>query len=137
MERRHFLKLVGAGAAAAALAAEGHHLLNSPAAHTAATHGAARPTVSAFIADPPFSFNYGGQSSTALLRRWPSVRTPVRSSPGRYEEHVTWRAPSVDRQRKVTPFSGGPGLGTPRRRRRPRTRRKTKAWGVAHAIPSP
>jgi alpha-galactosidase len=102
MERRHFLKLVGAGAAAAALAAEGHHLLNSPAAHTAATHGAARPTVSAFIADPPFSFNYGGQSSTALLRRWPSVRTPVRSSPGRYEEHVTWRAPSGELEVRAT-----------------------------------
>jgi alpha-galactosidase len=50
--------------------------------------------VSKFIADPPFSFNYGGQSSARLLPEWRLTRHQISSSPGRSEESVTWRAPS-------------------------------------------
>ena len=54
--------------------------------------------VSEFIANPPFSFNYAGQSSASLLPQWRATRHQISSSPGRSEELVTWRAPSGELQ---------------------------------------
>jgi alpha-galactosidase len=54
--------------------------------------------VSEFIANPPFSFNYAGESSASLLPQWRAVRRTISSSPGRSEELVTWRAPSGEIQ---------------------------------------
>ena len=70
MDRRLFLKLLGAGTGSAALAANGYrHLMPTPA--QAATRGDTVDAVmSEFIANPPFSFNYGGDWSAGLLPHW-------------------------------------------------------------------
>lgn len=98
MERRHFLKLLGAGAGSAALVSTGATVLTPTGAPAAVKGGAADAAVAAFMAKPPFSFTYGGQPSAALLGQWPAVRHKVSSSPGRSEERVTWRAPTGELQ---------------------------------------
>ena len=94
VDRRLFLKLLGAGTGSAALAVSGESLRMPTAAQAAVTTDTADAAISAFIANPPFSFNYGGQPSASFLPQWPAVRRKVSSSPGRYEESVMWRAPS-------------------------------------------
>jgi alpha-galactosidase len=98
VERRDFLKLMGAGAGSAALVASGSQVVTPGVAHAAVKSGGADAAVTAFIANPPFSFMYAGQSSATLLQQWGAVRKNVRSSPGRAEESVTWRAPTGELQ---------------------------------------
>jgi alpha-galactosidase len=98
VERRDFLKLLGAGAGSAALVASGSQGLTPGVAQAAAGSDAAESAITQFIADPPFSFVYAGQPSATLLHQWGAVRRKVSSSPGRAEESVTWRAPTGDLQ---------------------------------------
>ncbi len=98
MDRRLFLKLLGAGAGSAALATDGYPYLTPAGAEAATGSRTADAVVSGFIANPPFSFNYAGQRSTSLLPQWRTVRRTISSSPGRSEERVTWRAPSGELQ---------------------------------------
>ena len=86
VERRHFLKLLGAGTGSAALVANGNSILTPTVAQAAVRSDTADAAVSEFIANPPFSFIYGGQSSAILLRQWRAVRRKISSSPGRSEE---------------------------------------------------
>ena len=97
MDRRLFLKILGAGTGSAALASCGSSLA-SPVTQRGAGSATAAAAVSEFMANPPFSFDYAEQSSTSLLRQWRAVRRRVSSSPGRHEEWVTWRAPSGELQ---------------------------------------
>ena len=96
MDRRLFLKLLGVGTGSAALASCG----TSPSASTTGPSAVSvtDAAVSEFIANPPFSFSYGGQSSVVLLRQWRVTRGHISSVPGRSEELVTWRAPSGELQ---------------------------------------
>ncbi len=94
MERRLFLKLLGAGTGSAVLAENGNPFLMPTLAQTAVRSDTADAAVSEFIANPPFSFNYAGTPSTSLLPQWRAVRRKISSAPGRSEELVTWRAPS-------------------------------------------
>jgi alpha-galactosidase len=94
VERRDFLKLLGAGAGSAALVSTGNSILTPTVAQAATRGDTAAAAVSEFIANPPFSFNYAGQPSALLLPQWHAVRRKISSSPGRSEESVTWRAPS-------------------------------------------
>jgi hypothetical protein len=94
VDRRLFLKLLGVGTGSAALAAYGDGSPTSTVGQAAAGSLTADGTVSEFIANPPFSFNYAGQSSADLLRLWRATRRQISSLPGRSEESVTWRAPS-------------------------------------------
>jgi alpha-galactosidase len=98
MERRHFLKLLGAGAGSAALASSGDLVLTPGMARAAGAGGVADTAFTEFVAHPPFSFMYGGQSSASLMPQWPAVRKKVSSVPGRSEESVTWRAPTGELQ---------------------------------------
>ena len=98
MERRHFLKLLGAGAGSAALVSNGNNVLTPTIAQAAVRSDTADAAVSEFIADPPFSFNYAGQSSAILLRQWRAVRRTISSSSGRSEAQVTWKAPTGELQ---------------------------------------
>jgi alpha-galactosidase len=98
VERRHFLKLLGAGAGSAALVSNGNNILTPTVAQAAVRSDTADAVVSEFIANPPFSFNYAGQSSAMLLRQWRAVRRKISSSSGRSEEQVTWRAPTGELQ---------------------------------------
>jgi alpha-galactosidase len=102
VERRDFLKLLGAGAGSAALAANVNDALTSTAAQAAVKSAPADAAVSAFMANPPFSFTYDGQSSAILLKQWPAVRRKVSTSPGRSEESVTWQAPTGELQVQAT-----------------------------------
>jgi hypothetical protein len=104
VDRRLFLKLMGAGTGSVALASNGNHLLTPTAADGAVESETIDAAVSEFIANPPFSFTYGGLSSAILLHDWRAVRRKISSSPGRSEESVTWRAPS-----------GGPSSTSPGR----------------------
>jgi alpha-galactosidase len=97
VDRRHFLKLLGAGAGSAALAAD-YGPLTSAEAQAAPAADTADTVVSEFVANPPFSFTYAGQPSAGLLPQWHPVRRRASSSPGRTEESVTWRAPSGELQ---------------------------------------
>jgi alpha-galactosidase len=94
VDRRLFLTLLGVGTGSAALAAYGDGSPTSTVGQAAAGSLTADGTVSEFIANPPFSFNYAGQSSADLLRLWRATRRQISSLPGRSEESVTWRAPS-------------------------------------------
>ena len=98
MDRRLFLKLLGASTGSTALASGANRSLASTVGQTAAGSAIVDAAVSEFIANPPFSFTYAGQSSATLLRQWPAVRRQISSSPGRSEEWVTWRAPSGELQ---------------------------------------
>ena len=98
MDRRFFLKLLGAGTGSAALASNGNLFPTPTVAQAALGSDTADAAVSEFIANPPFSFNYAGQSSTSLLRHWRVVRHKISASPGRSEESVTWRAPTGELQ---------------------------------------
>ena len=98
MDRRLFLKLLGVGTGSAALASCGTSSVTSNAGSAAAVSAAAHAAVSAFIANPPFSFTYSGQPSAGLLRQWRVLRRQISSIPGRTEESVTWRAPSGELQ---------------------------------------
>lgn len=98
VERRHFLKLLGAGAGSAALVSNGNTILTPTVAQAAVRSDTSDAAVSEFIANPPFSFNYAGQSSAILLRQWRAVRRKIGSPSGRSEEHVTWRAPTGELQ---------------------------------------
>ena len=102
VDRRLFLKLLGAGAGSAALAAEGYPCATPAGAHTAPGSVTVDAVVSEFVADPPFSFNYAGQWSASLLPQWQATRRTIRPSPGRAEERITWRAPSGDLQVEAT-----------------------------------
>ena len=94
MDRRLFLKLLGAGTGSAALASNGNGFLTPTTAQAAAASDTADAVVSEFVANPPFSFNYAGQWSASLLPQWRPVRRKISSAPGRSEERITWRAPS-------------------------------------------
>ncbi len=96
MDRRLFLKLLGVGTGSAALTACGSS--SQPSTAGPGASATADAAVSEFIASPPFSFNYGGQSSTSLLRQWRMTRHQISAVPGRSEEEVTWRAPSGELQ---------------------------------------
>ena len=98
MDRRFFLKLLGAGTGSATLASNGNRFLTPTAAPAAVGNDTADAAVSEFIANPPFSFIYAGQSSASLLRQWRPVRHKISASPGRSEESVTWRAPTGELQ---------------------------------------
>ena len=98
VDRRLFLKLLGAGTGSAALAARVNPFLTPPVAQAAVGSDNVEAAMSGFIANPPFSFNYAGQSSASLLPQWRPMRSKISSSPGRSEELVTWRAPSGDLQ---------------------------------------
>jgi alpha-galactosidase len=98
VDRRFFLKLLGAGTGSAALASNGNRFLTPTVAQAAAGSDTADAAVSEFIANPPFSFYYAGQSSASLLRQWRAVRHKISASPGRSEESVTWRAPTGELQ---------------------------------------
>ena len=98
MDRRLFLKLLGAGTGSVAVASDGNHFLTPTVAQAAVGSDAADAAVSDFIANPPFSFNYAGQASVSLLPQWRATRRKISSSPGRSEELVTWRAPSGELQ---------------------------------------
>ena len=98
MDRRLFLKFMGAGTGSAALASGESRSLTSTVRHTAAARAIGDAAMSEFITDPPFSFNYAGHPSASLLRQWGAVRRRISSSPGRSEELVTWRAPSGELQ---------------------------------------
>jgi alpha-galactosidase len=98
VDRRLFLKLVGAGTGSAAVASKGKHYLTSSVTQAAVKSDPADAAVTAFIANPPFSFTYSGQSSVELLRAWSPVRGKISASPGRSEQTVTWRAPSGELQ---------------------------------------
>jgi alpha-galactosidase len=98
VDRRAFLKVVGLGTGSAALAACGTNAPASIARQSGAESATSRAAVAAFIASPPFSFSYAGQPSESLLRQWPVTRSNVSSSPGRFEELITWRAPTGELQ---------------------------------------
>jgi alpha-galactosidase len=98
MDRRLFLKLLGAGTGSAASASNGNRYLTPTVAQAARGSDTADAAVSEFIANPPFSFNYAGQSSASLLPQWQAVRRKISSSLGRSEESVTWRTPTGDLQ---------------------------------------
>jgi hypothetical protein len=98
VDRRLFLKLLGAGTGSAALAASGDPFLTPTVAQAAVRSDTADAAISEFMANPPFSFKYAGQSSASLLQKWRAVRRKISSSPGRSEELVTWRAPSGELQ---------------------------------------
>ncbi len=98
MDRRLFLKMVGAGTGSVALASTGSLLLTPTVSDAAAGSDTVEAAVSEFMANPPFSFNYGGQPSAVLLRQWRAVRSKISSSPGRSEQSITWRAPSGELQ---------------------------------------
>ena len=98
MDRRDFLKLLGASGGSAAWASNGNRVLTPTVTQAAVRSDTADAAVSEFIANPPFSFNYARQSSASLLRQWRAVRRKISSSPGRSEESVTWRAPTGDLQ---------------------------------------
>jgi len=98
VDRRLFLKLLGAGTGSAALATIGNPFLMPTVAQATVRSDTADAAIAEFIANPPFSFNYAGQSSASLLPQWPTVRRRISSSPGRSEELVTWRAPSGELQ---------------------------------------
>jgi len=98
VDRRFFLKLLGAGTGSAALASNGNRFLTPTGGQAAVGSDNADAAVSEFIANPPFSFNYAGQSSASLLRHWRAVRHKISASPGRSEESVTWRAPTGELQ---------------------------------------
>jgi alpha-galactosidase len=98
VDRRLFLKVLGAGAGSAALAADGYRFLTPTEAQAAAGNSTADAVVSEFIANPPFSFNYAGQWSASLLPQWQAVRRTLSSTPGRSEERITWLAPSGELQ---------------------------------------
>ncbi len=70
VDRRLFLKLLGAGTGSAALAAHVNPFLTASVAQAAVRSDAADAAMSEFIANPPFSFNYAGQSSASLLPEW-------------------------------------------------------------------
>jgi hypothetical protein len=73
VDRRLFLKLLGAGTGSAALAANGNPIL-TPTRRKPRGSDTADAAVSEFIANPPFSFNYAGQSSASLLPQWRGTR---------------------------------------------------------------
>jgi alpha-galactosidase len=98
VDRRLFLKLLGAGTGSAALASSGSTLLWPAAAQAAGTSDTADAAVADFFANPPFSFNYDGQPSANLLPQWRATRRKISSSAGRSEEWITWRAPSGELQ---------------------------------------
>ena len=98
MDRRLFLKLMGVGTGSAALASGGDQPPASAAGRAAAGSATADAALSEFIANPPFSFDYAGQSSANLLRQWRVTRRAISSTPGRSEETVTWRAPTGELQ---------------------------------------
>jgi alpha-galactosidase len=103
VDRRLFLKVLGAGTGSVALVANGYRLPTPADAQAAAVgRGDADAVISDFISNPPFSFNYGGQWSANLLPQWRSARRNVSSSPGRSEEMVTWTAPSDGLQVRAT-----------------------------------
>ena len=70
VDRRLFLKLLGAGTGSAALAARVNPFLTPPVAQAAVGSDNVEAAMSGFIANPPFSFNYAGQSSASLLPQW-------------------------------------------------------------------
>jgi alpha-galactosidase len=80
------------------LASNGNRFLTTTVRQASVGSDTADAAVSEFIANPPFSFDYAGQSSASLLRQWREVRRKISSSPGRSEEWVTWRAPSGELQ---------------------------------------
>jgi alpha-galactosidase len=99
VDRRFFLKLLGAGTGSAALISNENHFRAPVVAQAAAgSDTAADEMMSKFIANPPFSFSYSGQSSASLLREWRATRRKMDVSPGRSEESVTWLAPTGDLQ---------------------------------------
>jgi len=98
VDRRLFLKLLGAGTGSATFAVNGNPFLMPTAAQAAVMSDTADAAISEFIANPPFSFKYAGKSSASLLPEWGAVRRTISSSPGRSEEMVTWRAPSGELQ---------------------------------------
>ena len=79
MDRRVFLKLLGAGTGSAALASNGNRFLTTTVRQASVGSDTADAAVSEFIANPPFSFDYAGQSSASLLPQWRAVRRKVSS----------------------------------------------------------
>ena len=102
MDRRFFLKLLGAGTGSAALVSNGNRFLTPTVTHAAVGSETTDEAISKFIANPPFSFNYAGQSSASLLRQWRATRRRISASPGRSEESVTWLAPTGELQVRAT-----------------------------------
>ncbi len=102
MDRRLFLKLLGAGTGSAALPATRNRFLTTTVAPVPLGSDTADAAVSEFIADPPFSFDYGGVSSAILLPQWRVTRGKVSSVTGRSEESITWKAPSGELQVQAT-----------------------------------
>jgi alpha-galactosidase len=98
VDRRLFLKLLGAGAGSAALVVDRNSFLMPTAAQAAVRSETADAAIAEFIAKPPFSFYYAGQSSAKFLPQWTVVRRKISSTPGRAEELVTWLAPSGELQ---------------------------------------
>jgi alpha-galactosidase len=94
VSRRAVLQYAGVGAGAVLA---GRALAGQPA--RAATGGstgsqaAGVARLARFADDPPFSFTYGGNASSTLLKRWRRTAGAVTGRPGRLEQPITWADP--------------------------------------------
>jgi alpha-galactosidase len=94
MDRRGFLKLLGAGfATVLASSKKALFQMAAPRADNVPSVSSTPAAVSSFVTKPPFSFNYDGRPSAVLLRQWPHVQQQIRSADGRTEYLVTWTEP--------------------------------------------
>jgi alpha-galactosidase len=93
MDRRSFLRLA-AGGLGAAVASSKRTWDRRPAAQAAPlSFDDGQTAISGFVANPPFSFNYGGRPAIALLQEWPRLQQTVSTADGRSEYEVTWTEP--------------------------------------------
>lgn len=83
---------VGAGAVLAGRALAGQPAGAAVISKAAAAAGSAK--LAAFASNPPFSFTYGGQASSVLLKRWRRTAGAVSSRGGKVSQSITWADPN-------------------------------------------